>query len=897
MKTRAQHDKTELRTRTIPKRTQLEVYVEVPPLRRSRRPAPSSTLSSASQAPSQPLNRVQTPPRVFTPPPPPAPHATPVAPDSRRLPSPSLPPSPQVENSSPVPLHPSITPVQVEASRRAPASTQAPLPLSPQADASQPVPAVIPPLRQTPSPAAESTLPASALPPALPRGPPPIPPPWTRPQRPNAPLAPEPTRSTNLLPSITTVAPVSSTANAGASLDNHLIEPVSVPRIGMNGFDPSLYIYSSLPPADLTQLTQHNRFDNGHLRRRAAQPILPVHVPPVDQLFEDDVLPPSSPPNSLPDVSSPVRSNFDDDALSEDVQPSRSSRSRKSIRFAADDEDYQQQEERDLEVSEEELEEEEAEKNAQVAQKARGTHSSRSQATKLAPKRQPSKGKGKQAKSTAKPAPKPSRKVQKGKKLSLYEDDDDDDDNDSRDPEDDPDAPQYEPDANKYTRAPGPLSRECLAEVNQLVYEFDTKMNAIGRKYHKSVASLWDAANMSKAGGVRELSTWNAFLAYRTKQEGAKANPGETSSDFVVRLGEEYKELMQELLGEDWQDTDQRRQVAKDRGWLDFVQESRLEATRDERENGVKKSTMQRCINEILKLGRLYYKFYGLVLSGALYDLNNHNRSRLFGYGAPYERVMTSEQVAFTKELKSMSARLRVAKDQEEKGLEGKAVIQHLITEYRSNPRNTDHLRKLYAHIFNEDINEATEGERSKIKYGDFYKFAHDQNVRLTHWPAGLLVDKLCSGEFPNAKHLGSDNLKDILSRRISYWEALLKRVDLRNEEEQRIVSKQDMGPRVVAWSKEEVLTHWRDQPKIPLIIDDEETVLLTVRDVSRLKAQKNAKDTNNGDEDGENTDNDATDGHTTKDKGKGRVVDDGTMNSDDEDDDDDEVPPRPPPR
>ncbi|KAK7448926.1 hypothetical protein VKT23_013658 [Stygiomarasmius scandens] len=105
------------------------------------------------------------------------------------------------------------------------------------------------------------------------------------------------------------------------------------------------------------------------------------------------------------------------------------------------------------------------------------------------------------------------------------------------------------------------------------------------------------------------------------------------------------------------------------------------------------------------------------------------------------------------------------------------------------------------------------------------------------------------------------------------------------------------MGPRVVAWSKEEVLTHWRDQPKIPLIVDDEETVLLTVRDVSRLKAQKNNKDTNNGNEDGEIVDNNATSGHTAKDKGKGKVIDDDGMNSNEEDDEDDDMPPRPPPR
>ncbi|KAK7464198.1 hypothetical protein VKT23_006364 [Stygiomarasmius scandens] len=547
----------------------------------------------------------------------------------------------------------------------------------------------------------------------------------------------------------------------------------------------------------------------------------------------------------------------------------------------------------------------ETEEGTAIVQKSVKDRYSHSKSTKSTFKHQTGKGKSKRsdnAKSPSKTATKPAKKTWKRKTIPLYEDDDNDTLEDDRcDPEDDPDAPQFEPNAEKYTHTPGPLSKECLAEVNQLVYEFDAKMNAIGRKYHKSVPSLWDAAHMSKAGGVRELSTWNAFLAYKTKQEGAKANPGENNPDFVVRLSHEYQALMQEELGNDWKDPDQRREVAKERGWLDFVQEGRLEITRDERENGVKKSTMQRCINEILKLGRLYYEFYGLILSRALYDLNNHNRSQLFGYGAPYERVMTSEQVAFTKELKSMSAKLRVVKDQEEQGLEGKAAIQHLVAEYCANPRNTDHLRKLYGHIFNQDINEATEGERSKIKYSDFYRFARDKNIHLTHWPAGLLVDKLQAGEFPNARDLTSDKLKDILSKRIQYWEALLKRADLRVEEEERIVSEQDMGPRVVAWSKEEVDTPWNGQYTFPLIIDDKGNVLFTVHDVSRVMALKIGRESDNESQNDENRNGDIVGGTKVdervvkfgslkgKGKGKEKVKDDQTWDSDDDDEDDDE--------
>ncbi|KAK7442254.1 hypothetical protein VKT23_016224 [Stygiomarasmius scandens] len=848
MQTRSREPKTELRTRVVPKARKLEVYVEVPPLCRTRCTRHPS-LPSVSNAPSQPLNPGQPNPSVvFTPPPPPPPHGTPVAQDSKATPTPT-----QVKQSPSTPAPP-LPQLRVVGSISAPAAVsplrQAPAvpavgaalkvpSLQPQlrVEASQPAAAIMSPMRDNPAaPTVGSILPASALSPTLPRGPPPpVPPAWTYPHRLDPSLAP--THSVDPVPATQSVA---STEDTGATSETRLNQPGSVPCI------------------DLTQLKRRNHFDDEHLRFLAAQPIHPVHVPPVEQLFHDDDLPPSSPTYSLPPVSSPVYSNLNDN-LADDTQPTRSLRSTKSVQFVANDEqedkeqedqdqeddeiedmpgngcdDDYQQEGPDDEDDEQELAEEVVTENVLDAKKPR------SKSTKYTSKRQSSKGKGK--KSTAKSASKASKKTQKGKKLSLYEGEDDEDSDNSRDSEDDPDAPQFEPNAAKYTHAPGPLSKECLAEVNQLVYEFDTKMNAIGRKYHKSVASLWGAANMSKAGGVRELSSWNAFLAYRTKKEHAKANPGETNSDFVVRLGEEYKELMQELLGEDWEDSDQRRQVAKEHGWLDFVQEAQLEVTRDERENGVKKSTMQRCINEILKL------------------------------------------VHLCKELKSMSAKLHVAKDQEEKGLEGKAVIQHLLNEYHSNPHSTDYLRKLYANIFNEEINEATEGERSKIKYGDFYSLASDKNVRLTHWPAGLLVEKLCAGEFPNARDLGSDKLKEFLCKRTQYWEALFKRADLRSEEEQQIVSEQDMGPHIVAWSKEEVLTPWCEQYQIPLIIDDEGTILLMVRDVSQLKAQKNAKDSKNVDDDISDTD----DRRTANGKGKEKATDGGTR-SDDEDDEDDE--------
>ncbi|KAK7441358.1 hypothetical protein VKT23_016605 [Stygiomarasmius scandens] len=793
-----------------------------------------SSLPSASQAP-QVLNWITPPPpTIFTPPPP---SPLPTTPES----CPCTPPTAQGEISSSPPPH--ATPLAPIRTETPVGDTGSPLPPQRVHGTLTALPVVIAVSSTVPTtgstPRTPSTPPIPVSPPVLverparsgtlARGPPPpIPPAWTRPQiQPQVP--PSHLNPTSL----------------GASSQSRPNPPASIPRI-----------------AQRVQLSQT------------------ILVPLADQLFNDNDLPPSSLLQSLPAVLSPICPNSHEPSLQLRASTSKSVHFVNGEHDADIDDDFDfdndfddvyQPDKGPVDKDDGEHPEElsETEEGTAIVQKSVKDCYLCSKSTKSISKHQTGKGKSKRSdnvKSPSKTATKPMKKTRKRKTIPLYEDNDNDTLKDNCcDPEDDPDAPQFEPNTKKYTHTLGPLSKECLAEVNQLVYEFDAKMNAIGGKYHKSVPSLWDAAHMSKAGGVRELSTWNAFLAYKTKQEGAKANPGENNPDFVVRLSHEYQALMQEELSDDWNDPDQCQEVAKEQGWLDFVQEGWLEITRDERENGVKKSTMQRCINKILKLGRLYYEFYSLILSRALYDLNNHNHSRLFGYSAPYKRVMTSEQVTFTKELKSMSAKLRVAKDQEEQGLEGKAAIQRLIAEYRAHPRNTDHLHKLYGHIFNQDIDEATEGERSKIKYSDFYRFARDKKICLMHWPADL----------------ASDKLKDILSKRIQYWEALLKRADLRVEEEERIVSEQDMGPRVVAWSKEEVDTPWNGQYTFPLIIDDEGNVLFTVRDVSCVMALKIGRESDNKSQNNENRNGDIVGGTkvdarvvkfgSSKGKGKGK--------------------------
>ncbi|THU92424.1 hypothetical protein K435DRAFT_862522 [Dendrothele bispora CBS 962.96] len=640
MKTRAQEasEKTQLRSRSVPKCRKLEVYIEITPPTEHRQhysPPPPDQPSASTTIPTQHvINAQPEPPRAVNNPTPPTDPVVAFSSQSLDQPSASITvPSHHVMDAKPEPPRevnhptPPANPVVAPGAASAPPPTSpfSSVPTVPAPQSALSSPLLPPAASASPSPVqAVASRPVLSPPPAVPavpkapvipalrQGPPPIPPVWTPPTISTRPRPLEDANATMEL-----AAKHASTVNSGEHGEFLLEQSRDVPCV------------------DFSQIQQSNHFADSQLACTLEHNTRERTPPPPDKLFDYDHLPALSPPMpsfptlSLPPVSSAQIDEQDGELLhqEDDIEPPwrlrRKSNTERKVQFASDDGtddkynkgDESEESARDNEL-EEDLEAEDDDELANVKVKKKGNSG-------LASGKKPAKS---SPRSPKRQAPKSENSKATGKKLPLYVDEEEEED-----PENDPDALQYKPHAQKYAHTPGPLSKECLAEVNQLVEEFDAKMNAIGRKYRKSVASLWDAANMSKAGGIRELSTWNAFLAYRTKKEGARAGPSETNPDFVARLSTKYKELIQDLLDEDWQDPVKRRQIAREHGWLDFVQEACLEVTKEERENGIKKSTMQCCINEILKLGRIYYKLYGVILSGALYDLNNHSRSWFFG--------------------------------------------------------------------------------------------------------------------------------------------------------------------------------------------------------------------------------------------------------------------------
>ncbi|KAK7441218.1 hypothetical protein VKT23_016699 [Stygiomarasmius scandens] len=135
------------------------------------------------------------------------------------------------------------------------------------------------------------------------------------------------------------------------------------------------------------------------------------------------------------------------------------------------------------------------------------------------------------------PAPAEKRPSKRGRKPKHHPvdhdvaDDEDDDTTPLLDPILDPDSPEYEVDAEAYD-TPGPLSKECRRELEEVAYEFETRLHEIAWKYQKPLSLLHQAAGYGFRSHRRD-STWNDYQAFRTKKDEEKQRPDESLQDFV----------------------------------------------------------------------------------------------------------------------------------------------------------------------------------------------------------------------------------------------------------------------------------------------------------------------------------------------------------------------------
>ncbi|KAK7435303.1 hypothetical protein VKT23_019748 [Stygiomarasmius scandens] len=336
---------------------------------------------------------------------------------------------------------------------------------------------------------------------------------------------------------------------------------------------------------------------------------------------------------------------------------------------------------------------------------------------------------------------------------------------------------------------------------------------------------------------------------------------------------------MKSELGENWKNIDHHRDLAKRLGWVGYAQQLREEMATEERENGVKLVTLRRCIDEFMKVAQMCYNVYGLILVGQLHDLNNHNRSRMFGWGPEYDRMMLLEKVAFMKELKATAAKLRTCRDGIEAGLQEDPVKTALLREYNQGPDKAAVLRPLLPKLFKLDLMEAMDNVVKSMKWQTFLRVACTHQLRMIDYPKDVpIIGAKSKGLISHAKDYTLPALQTMIAPRMRHYVVLGKPQDRLTADERDALVTTFKGTRIITWLDEEKNLPLERQGDIPLMVDVEGNILVRVADVISS--------------DGEAEEDERESSTVTNGKGKGKakmVVSDDEDVEEDHDDDKDQ--------
>ncbi|THU99079.1 hypothetical protein K435DRAFT_795230 [Dendrothele bispora CBS 962.96] len=330
------------------------------------------------------------------------------------------------------------------------------------------------------------------------------------------------------------------------------------------------------------------------------------------------------------------------------------------------------------------------------------------------------------------------------------------------------------------------------------------------------------------------------------------------------------------------------------RKYVDWYQTTRQEQMdKVKRSRGVTLREINKVIKECQKLGRVAYDAYDLIIHTEVHDLNNSNHSKFAGYSPEYNLVMQTQQAAWSEQLKYHAAQFVVAR-----GELWNADIEHedpLAVEikslYQNKRQDLGSLRKMVSKVFAYDIKLATEGAHSRMHWMDWNKFSYANHLRLIDWPVGLpILGRRTDGHIDHSKRLSKPQLQRMMDARIAYWSTLAKKAEDRTTEEEEIISAEYMGPRIVSWTDEENKRTPETEGDLPLIIDENDDVLLVVKDVLQDSSDNESGESSEEDEAGNDNDDEEGTGSVQDQK---EDDDNGEGSVEDQDDDDKSFAPK----
>ncbi|KAJ3831293.1 hypothetical protein F5878DRAFT_667706 [Lentinula raphanica] len=380
------------------------------------------------------------------------------------------------------------------------------------------------------------------------------------------------------------------------------------------------------------------------------------------------------------------------------------------------------------------------------------------------------------------------------------------------------------------------LTKEVRAELDQWHVEYKEGIKKIAARSGVDMHACFTYLNQ-QLHPPRAINRFNAFKAHYAEYGTIKKSSTQSLSDYNKLLREEYwKTLESRLSVGELQDPKARSRAMKPE--VDWYREQVKNYIETAKESGKVKGTVKAMIRPVLTLAEKLYETSGYHMLGWLINTSSDKFGRSVSAFFAGDHIAKVAKERFGSKMESQVADMETMfKMLEMENRQVDAAVAKLHSACTAGPKESrrDVERRLTNMFFQHDVDQFL-GKENNIKLNTFIGAAMKQHIRLLNWPIAF---------FPKAnidtyKQISAKDVKTIFIPRKAHFDHLYAIQTKAVDPDEDIELDTTYG--FEYWTAGEQALRVEDQGAVPLVVDVNNNVVVTVDDAKAWKLQAAAR-------------------------------------------------------
>ncbi|RDB31060.1 hypothetical protein Hypma_000013 [Hypsizygus marmoreus] len=418
------------------------------------------------------------------------------------------------------------------------------------------------------------------------------------------------------------------------------------------------------------------------------------------------------------------------------------------------------------------------------------------------------------------------KRKDKGKHRQREDEDEDDNDDDDDIEDGDGEGPRH-----KH----GPISERASSAAFAIHAEYQRKIEELASEHRKPVQKFYQLVGQSVTT-PKSLNHWNAFQVWYGVN-GEKKKPKDLKHpEWIKFVRQEYHDYLKRELGDDWQDAKARATCLEP--IITWYKERFQQFVDDKKNNGTFGPIVTKVANKFVQLSSSVYEEYGIHVFGyainTVSDQFGNTASSSWGGSPAYLTMRTEYDHTISVQIADYNAMFRVA-EMIQQGVDASNHLFPVNHDRIGTESPRDRAKRVFAEYLRRDMGQIlvlrksglspAERKQLRMAWVDWANMAYEKQFCLVNWP----VEAPLPGK--------GFELKDILKNiRVSNSRRRAMMEDPEDNEDEEFIH-------IVSWSEEDQKKTSVHRADIPLVIDADGTVVMTVMESTKfLRDDSNKK-------------------------------------------------------